>query len=307
MNDGNNNGVNDVAEAVGYSITSYKNLMLVVILGYFAVKVLDRIITQRESCDEKNIFYKNSQYDFMGLLVFGSFIYLFNSYLVDINLTKSLPFTVFYMIGLAYGVFYNNAKNKLKETSDSTSLNFLMGVFYLVVLLVVVFSLYTGMSSPNKVLIYVMFIVAFVGVAYYLNTFNQQYRNLDKPENIYIFTDKLVLTIPMVAFLINFLFLKADDSTGFVSILLKTMSGLFLGIFVGCLAVFGVHGLIPGQTVINCKDNNGGVCNISKISGTTFIDSYRSSNLANTTMIVLLAVLGLLGVFISWSFAQKYI
>ena len=84
-------------------------------------------------------------------------------------------------------------KNKLKETSDSTSLNFLMGVFYLVVLLVVVFSLYTGMSSPNKVLIYVMFIVAFVGVAYYLNTFNQQYRNLDKPENIYIFTDKITL------------------------------------------------------------------------------------------------------------------
>ena len=32
MNDDNNNGVNDVAEAVGYSITSYKNLMLVVIL-----------------------------------------------------------------------------------------------------------------------------------------------------------------------------------------------------------------------------------------------------------------------------------
>ena len=140
MDDDNNyNNVNDVAEAVGYSITSYKNLMLVVILGYFAVKVLDRIITQRESCDEKNIFYKNSQYDFMGLLVFGSFIYLFNSYLVDIKLTKSLPFTIFYMIGLAYGVFYNNAKNKLKETSDSTSLNFLMGVFYLVVLLVVVF------------------------------------------------------------------------------------------------------------------------------------------------------------------------
>ena len=163
------------------------------------------------------------------------------------------------------------------------------------------------MSSPNKVLIYVMFIVAFVGVAYYLNTFNQKYRNLDKPENIYIFTDKLVLTIPMVAFLINFLFLKADDSTGFVSILLKTMSGLFLGIFVGCLAVFGVHGLIPGQTVINCKDNNGGVCNISKISGTTFIDSYMSSSLANTTLIVLLVVLALLGVFVSWTFAEKFI
>ena len=85
------------------------------------------------------------------------------------------------------------------------------------------------------------------------------------------------------------------------------MSGLFLGIFVGCLAVFGVHGLIPGQTVINCKDNNEGVCNISKVSGTTFIDSYRSSNLANTTLIVLLVVLGLLGVFISWTFSQNLI
>lgn len=310
MNNNNNNynnGVSDIPEAIGYSISSYKNLMLIVILGYFAVKVLDRIITKRESCDENDIFYKNSQYDFMGLLVFGSFIYLFNTYLVDIKLTKSLGFMLFYIIGLGYGVFYNNAKKKLKDTSDSTSLNFMMGIFYLVVLLVIVFSLYTGMSSPNKVVMYVMFMVAFVGVAYYLNTFNQKYRNLEKPENIYIFTDKLVLTIPMVAFLINFLFIRVDESTEFVSILLKTMSGLFLGIFVGCLAVFGVHGLIPGQTVINCKDNEKGVCNITKVSGTTFIDAYKSSNLANTTLIMLLITLIGLCIFMSFTFVDNFI
>ena len=65
--------------------------------------------------------------------------------------------------------------------------------------------------------------------------------------------------------------------------------------------------LIPGQTVINCKDNEKGVCNITKVSGTTFIDAYKSSNLANTTLIMLLITLIGLCIFMSFTFVDNFI
>ena len=57
---------------------------------------------------------------------------------------------------------------------DSTLLNILMGLFYVLSLVVVLFSLIAGSSTPSRLIIYIVFLVGFLGVAYYLNTFNKK-------------------------------------------------------------------------------------------------------------------------------------
>ncbi len=289
-----NNNVNDISNPLTYSVNSYKSLILIVILGYFSVKVINKTMGETTDCSTGLKLMRNSQYDFMSLLVFGTFIYLFNTYLVDIQLTSSFGFMIFYIIGLSFGILYNRAKIQLKKDSDSTLLNILMGLFYVLSLVVVLFSLIAGSSTPSRLIIYIVFLVGFLGVAYYLNTFNKKYRDLEKKENIYIFSDKLVLTVPMVSLLINLLFIRGDETSNFSSNLLKVMSGLFLGVFVSSLAVFGVSSLIPQPSEVSCDEKHS--CQIKPVNEYDIINLYKSSKLANATLIVLIIVLLILGI-----------
>ena len=292
-NNNNNNNINDISNPLTYSVNSYKSLILVVILGYFSVKVINKAMGEKKNCGTGLKLMRNSQYDFMSLLVFGTFIYLFNTYLVDIKLTSSFGFMIFYVIGLSFGILFNRAKLQLKEDSDSTLLNILMGIFYIVSLMVVLFSLIVGASTPSRLIIYLVFLLGFLGVAYYLNTFNKKYRDLEKKENIYIFSDKLVLTVPMVSFLINLLFIRGEETSNFSSNLLKVMSGLFLGVFVSSLAVFGVSSLIPQPSEVSCDEKHS--CEIKPVNEYDIINLYKSSKLANATLIILIIVLVILG------------
>ena len=287
------NNINDVSNPLDYSVNSYKSLILIVILGYFSVKVIDKVMGETKDCGEGLKLIRNSQYDFMSLLVFGTFIYLFNTYLVDIQLTSSYGFMIFYIIGLSFGILYSRAKKQLKEDSDSTLLNILMGLFYVLSLVVVLFSLIAGASTPSRLIIYIVFLVGFLGIAYYLNTFNKKYRDLEKKENIYIFSDKLVLTVPMVSLLINLLFIRGDETSNLSSIILKLMSGLFLGVFVSSLAVFGVSSLIPQPTQVSCDEKQS--CKMKPVNEYDIINLYKSSKLANATLIILIIVLVILG------------
>lgn len=301
----NNNNIDDISNPLNYSVNSYKSLILIVILGYFSVKVIDKAMGETKNCGKGLNLMRNSQYDFMGLLVFGTFIYLFNTYLVDIKLTSSFGFMIFYIMGLSYGILYSRAKKQLKEDSDSTLLNILMGIFYVVSIMVVLFSLFVGASTPSRLVVYVVFLVGFLGVAYYLNTFNKKYRDLEKKENIYIFSDKLVLTVPMVAFLINLLFIRGDETSNLSSIILKLMSGLFLGVFVSSLAVFGVSSLIPQPTEVSCDEKHS--CEIKPVNEYDIINLYRSSKLANATLIILIIVLVILGLVAGGNGVLKFI
>ena len=105
----------------------------------------------------------------------------------------------------------------------------------------------------------------------------------------------------MVSFLINLLFLKNKNETSIASTILKTFSGLFLGIFVSSIAVFGIRSLIPDENVVTCNKDNI-KCKVKVLHDNSLPDAFKSSKLANTTLIVLLTLLLLNGVLLGKSF-----
>ena len=285
----------------GYSMSSYKVVMTIIILGYFAVKLLNKTVNDQNKYDTDTTCYPITQYDFMGLLIFGTFIYVFNGYLGDLKLTKSIFFALFYIIGLMFGYFYHQAKLTVRKSGDTMLLNIMSSLYYFVTIIVIMFSIYVSTSSPSSTIAYIVYLVTFVGIAYYLNTFNKKYRDPSNQDIIYVFTNKFVLTIPMVSFLINLLFLKNKNETSTASTILKTFSGLFLGIFVSSIAVFGIRSLIPDENVVTCNKDNL-KCKVKVLHDNSLTDAFKSSKLANTTLIVLLTLLLLNGILLGKSF-----
>ena len=314
LNNNNNNNLNSVnvnnidrkrfvenLGIAGYSMNSYKVIMTIIILGYFAIKLLNKTINDKNVYDTDTTCYPITQYDFMGLLIFGTFIYIFNGYLGDMKLTKSIFFAIFYIVGLTFGYFYHQAKLNVRKSGDTMLLNIMTSLYYFVTIIVIMFSIYVSSSSPMNTVAYIVYLVTFVGIAYYLNTYNKKYRDPSNKDIIYVFTNKFVLTIPMVSFIINLLFLKGKNETTTAATILKTFSGLFLGIFVSSIAVFGIRSLIPDENIVTCnKDNK--KCKVKVIHDNSLTDAFKSSKLANTTMIVLLTILLLNGILLGKSF-----
>ena len=284
-------------------MNSYKTTMTIIILGYFAIKLLNKTVNDQNKYDTDTVCYPITQYDFMGLLIFGTFIYVFNGYLGDLQITKSLFFAIFYIIGLMFGYFYHQAKLTVRKSGDTTLLNIMSSLYYFVTIIVIMFSMSVSVSSPSSTVAYIVYLITFVGIAYYLNTFNKKYRDPSNNDIIYVFTNKFVLTVPMASFLINLLFLKNNNVSSIASTILKTFSGLFLGIFVSSIAVFGIRSLIPDENVVTCnKDNK--KCKVKVIHDNSLTDAFKSSTLANTTLIVLLVLLLLNGILLGKTFIK---
>ena len=269
-----------------YSVDSYRSIMSIIVLGYFGIKLINKTINDDNKVEDSSCF-QNTQYDFMGVVLFGSIIYLFNSYLTHIEIGKSISFIIFYILGLTFGYLYKQGKNQINEEGDSMLLGVLTSLYYFMIVVVIFFSLYISSSSPTKIVPYVLFLVIFTGIAFFLNKFNKKYR--DGKDTIYVFSDKFVLTVPMLAFMTNMLFIRGNVHIDLMSDALEMFSGLFLGIFVSCVAVFGIRSLIPEQRRLVCTSKTGNKdCKMKVIKDDSLVDAYKASKLANTTLIILL-------------------
>jgi len=265
-----------------YNSSSYKTVISMILLGYFATKLLQKLMTKEGDCE--TTCYSNIQYDFMGVLLFGSIIYLFNSYLSEMNITSSILFIFSYIIGLTFGQLYYNYNNEKLKDGDSTGLDILSSIYYLLVILVIVISLISNYRSPMKLVMYVSFIVIFGGTLFFLNTYNTEFKS--GKDVIAVFTNKFLLTVPTLAFLTNLLFLYAETDNIFVTKIQQFLSGILLGIFVSSVAIFGIRELIPEREHVQCTDmKEEKLCKGKPFKYATL---YKNSKLATVALIFLI-------------------
>ena len=265
-----------------YNSSSYKTVISMILLGYFATKLLQKLMTKEGDCE--TTCYSNIQYDFMGVLLFGSIIYLFNSYLSEMNITSSILFIFSYIIGLTFGQLYYNYNNEKLKDGDSTGLDILSSIYYLLVILVIVISLISNYRSPMKLVMYVSFIVIFGGTLFFLNTYNTEFKS--GKDVIAVLTNKFLLTVPTLAFLTNLLFLYAETDNIFVTKIQQFLSGILLGIFVSSVAIFGIRELIPEREHVQCTDmKEEKLCKGKPFKYATL---YKNSKLATVALIFLI-------------------
>tara|TARA_B110000977_G_scaffold195877_1_gene275148 strand:- start:1158 stop:2066 length:909 start_codon:yes stop_codon:yes gene_type:complete len=276
---------NDSDQRIGYdsySSSSFKTVISMILLGYFATKLLQKLMITKD--EEEITCYSNIQYDFMGVLLFGSIIYLFNSYLSELNSKSSILFIFSYIIGLTFGQIYSNFNNEKIKTGNSTGLDILSGLYYLLVIVVIVISLISNFEAPLKIAIYISFIIIFGGTLFFLNTYNTEFRK--GSDTMAIFTNKFLLTVPTLAFLTNLLFLYTTTDNLFITTIQQFLSGILLGIFVSSVAIFGIRELIPERQQITCSDmKEEKLCKGKPFNYNTL---YKNSKLATTALILLI-------------------
>ena len=265
-----------------YNSSSYKTVISMILLGYFATKLLQKLMTKEGDCE--TTCYSNIQYDFMGVLLFGSIIYLFNSYLSELDNISSVLFIFSYIIGLTFGQLYSNYNNEKLKDGDSTGLDILSSIYYLLVILVITISLISNYENPMKLVMYVSFIVIFGGTLFFLNTYNTEFKS--GKDVIAVFTNKFLLTVPTLAFLTNLLFLYAETDNIFVTKIQQFLSGILLGIFVSSVAIFGIRELIPEREHVQCTDmKEEKLCKGKPFKYATL---YKNSKLATVALIFLI-------------------
>ena len=277
-----NNNSNQINRVDSYNSSSYKIVISMILLGYFATKLIQKLMMKEDECE--TTCYSNIQYDFMGVLLFGSIIYLFNNYLSELNLKSSILFVFSYIIGLTFGQLYYNYNNEKLKHGDSSGLDILSSIYYLLVILVIVISLVSNYRSPMKIVIYLSFIIIFGGTLFFLNTYNTEFKS--GKDIIAVFTNKFLLTVPTLAFLTNLLFLYASVDDLFITTIQQFLSGILLGIFVSSVAIFGLRELIPEREHVTCTDmKEEKLCKGKPFKYATL---YKNSKLATTALIFLI-------------------
>ena len=282
FNNNNNNIASPVLKHTDYNVPTYKMIVTIILLGYFASKLIHNLLKQADEPDQT--CYGNLQYDLMGVLLFGSIIYLFNSYLSKMELIHSVIFIFTYIIGLSFGQLYNTYRLAKNKNGDSVGFSILTSLYYMIIVLVIAISLISNYGSPSAVGIYVSCIILFGGVLYYLNTYNTEFRDGD--DVIALFTNKFLLTVPMLAFMTNLLFLYSDSSNTFITIIQQCLSGILLGVFVSSVAIFGIREMIPERATVDCTNfNDNKTC---KGKPFKYGKLFENSKLATTALILLI-------------------
>ena len=274
--------VNQMSDYGRYDSKSFKIVISMIILGYFATKLIQKLIQKQG--DEETSCYSNIQYDFMGVLLFGSIIYLFNNYLSELDFISSIIFIFAYIIGLTFGQLYSKFNEEKTINGDSVSLDILTSIYYLIVILVIAVSLISNYKSPQRLIMYISYIIIFGGTLFFLNTYNTEFKS--GKDIIAIFTNKFLLTVPTLAFLTNLLFLYSSTTIQFITKIQQFLSGVLLGVFVSTIAIFGVRELIPEREYVSCTDmKEEKLCKGKPFNYSTL---YKNSKLATTALIFLI-------------------
>ena len=130
-NNNNTNTSSAVLKYTDYNVPTYKMIITIILLGYFASKLIHNSLKQTDEPDQT--CYGNLQYDLMGVLLFGSIIYLFNSYLSKMKLISSIIFIFAYIIGLTFGQLYNKYRLDKNKNGDSMGFSILTSLFYMII------------------------------------------------------------------------------------------------------------------------------------------------------------------------------
>jgi len=235
----------------------FRNYLLMTMLGYFGIKIVNGASKALPAKDSSN-----EMYDFTTATLMGGILYFLNNMgkreLMGADQTGTWLYYFGFAVGLTMPFVRHNVFGKMKEDTWDKLKYFL----YTMVLAIVLSTFYITWSSKQEDIVgsttYMLYILAILllmmGIIFTKRE-PRKYPTTDREsgqKGVYESAGQYTtLGLGISAWLISLLFV-ADSQDGTLNSFLAFMQGIFYGIFVGSLSLFGAKYILSDTVEHRC-------------------------------------------------------
>lgn len=214
-----------------------KEYIILIILGYFTVKIFGAFL--------KIYPQYQSKYEIINFIVLLN-LSLLLFYFSEKNHILNMFFIISYIFGLFLSLFIKNIDNFVKN--DNISFIYLIIIFGIIILSIFFNGFKNIYSYGLQIIIPLILLIGF-----FMTKRKDNIIKL-KDENYFLYDNnqEIIMSFTFIAYLISFLFVNSENK------ILLIANGLFLGIFVGGMAINGFDYFfqdVPTHKSDNCPEH----------------------------------------------------